>query len=99
MSNGVDALRMKPAEVTDATRRLDELASSADELMRAERSNLTVAAPGRDEVSARVASTLNEVLAEFGKVADQGTNEIREIAATLRAHADNVVAAEQDFAV
>lgn len=99
MSSGVDVLRMQPAEVTDATRQLDELASRAERLMQVEQSNLRVAAPGLDEVSARVASTLNDVHIEFGKAADQGTHEIREIAATLRAHADNVVAAEQDFAV
>jgi hypothetical protein len=99
MSSGVDVLRMQPAEVTDATRKLDELASRAKKLMQAEQANLTVTGPGRDEVSARVASTLNDVHAEFGKVADQGTHEIQEIAATLRAHADNIVAAEQDFAV
>jgi hypothetical protein len=32
-------------------------------------------------------------------VSDDGTHEIRAIAATLRAHADNIVAAEEDFAV
>lgn len=99
MSSGFDVLRMKPAEVTDATRQLDELASRAEKLMRAEGPNLRVVAPGRDEVSVRVASTLNEVHAEFGKVSDDGTHEIRAIAATLRAHADNIVAAEEDFAV
>ena len=92
-------LRMQPGEVLDATRQLEELASRAERLMQEEAAGLTVAAAGRDEVSQRVASTLNDVHADFRKLTDQGANEIREIAATLRAHADNVVAAEQDFAV
>ena len=92
-------LRMQPAEVLDATRQLDELASRAEKLMKAEATNLTVDAAGRDEVSGRVASTLNDVHADFRKMTDQGANEIREIAATLRAHTDNVLAAERDFAI
>lgn len=99
MSSGVDVLRMNPAEVIDATRKLDELASRAETLMRAEQPNLTATAPGRDEVSTQVASTLNEVHTEFGKVSDRAAHEIREIATTLRAHTMNIVAAEDDFAV
>src|ERR1700742_2610127 len=98
MSSTAD-LRMQPAEVLDATRQLDELAGRAERLMQTEASNLTVAPSGRDEVSRRVASTLNDVHADFRKLTDQGANEIREIAATLRAHTDNVLAAEQDFAI
>jgi hypothetical protein len=98
MTSTVD-LWMQPAEVVDATKRLDQLASRAEKLMQDEASNLTVTSPGRDEVSRQVASTLNEVHAQFDKFSDQGTNEIREIAATLRAHTDNVVAAEQEFVV
>jgi hypothetical protein len=92
-------LRMQPAEVTDATKQLDELADRVQKLMEAEAPNLAVIPSGRDEVSQRVAATLNEVHAAFTKSTDQGTNEIREIAATLRAHSDHIVAAEQEFAV
>ena len=90
---------MQPGEVGDATKQLDELANRVEKLMSTEAPNLTVTASGRDEVSQRVASTLNEVHAQFTKSSEQGANEIREVAATLRAHTDNVVAAEQDFAV
>ncbi|BBX39892.1 PE domain-containing protein [Mycobacterium simiae] len=92
-------LRMQPEEVADATRQLDQLAARAEKLMQNEAANLTTVAPARDEVSRRVASTLNEVHSSFGKSTDQATKEIRQVAATLRAHTDNVVAAEQDFAV
>lgn len=90
---------MQPAEVADATKQLDRLAGRAEMVMRTELPNLMVTAPAGDEVSGRVASTLNDVHASFTKSTDQATNEMREIAATLRVHAGNVVAAEQDFAV
>jgi phage-related protein len=67
--------------------------------MATEGPNLTFTAAGRDEVSQRVASTLNEAHARFATSTDQGNNEIREIAATLRAHTDDVMTAEQDFVV
>lgn len=92
-------LRIQPAEVAGAATQLDELASRAEKLMRAEVPNLTVTAPAGDEVSQRVGSTLNEVHAEFSRSTDHGTSQIREIAATLRAHTQNVLDAEQDFAV
>jgi ElaB/YqjD/DUF883 family membrane-anchored ribosome-binding protein len=91
--------RMQPAEVADATKQIDQLASRAEKLMQTEAPNLTVTAAARDEVSQRVSSTLNEVHAAFSKSTDEATNQLRNIAATLRAHTDNVVAAEQDFAV
>ena len=94
-----DDFRMQPAEVTEATKQLDALASRVEKLMATEGPNLTVTPAGRDEVSQRVASTLNEAHARFATSTDQGTNEIRETAATLRAHTDDIVAAEQDFAV
>ncbi|OBG76868.1 hypothetical protein A5714_24405 [Mycobacterium sp. E2462] len=95
---GTADFRMQPDEVTDATRLLDQLAGRAEKLMQAEAPNLTVNAAARDEVSQRVSSTLNDVHSSFGASTDHATNQMRAIAAALRAHADNVVAAEQDFA-
>jgi putative heme iron utilization protein len=94
-----DDFRMQPAEVAEATKQLDALAGRVETLMATEGPNLTVTPAGRDEVSERVAATLNEAHARFATSADQGNNELREIAATLRAHTDDVVAAEQDFVV
>jgi ABC-type transporter Mla subunit MlaD len=96
---GTFGLRMQPAEVIDAAQQLDQLAGRADKLMQAEMPNLAVTAPGRDDVSQRVASTLNDVHDEFRKVTDRGANEIRGFAASLRAHTDNILAAEGEFAV
>ena len=90
---------MRPDEVTDAAGQLDALADRIEKLMQTEAPNLTVVASGRDEVSQRVASTLNDVHSDFAKSSGQGANEVREIAATLRAHTDRVVDAERDFAV
>ena len=98
MTNTND-FRMQPAEVAEATKQLDALASRVEKLMATEGPNLTVTPAARDEVSQRVASTLNEAHAQFATSTDQGTNEIRETAATLRAHTNDIVAAEQDFAV
>jgi PE family len=92
-------LWMQPAEVVDASRQLDELAGRAEKLMQAEEAHLTVRASSRDEVSQQVAATLNDVHTEFRKSTDEGIGHLREIAATLRAHTDNVIAAEQDFVV
>ncbi|WAJ46361.1 PE family protein [Mycobacterium sp. Aquia_216] len=97
--NSTADFRMQPQEVTDATNQLDALASRAEKLMQTEAPNLTVTAAARDEVSQRVASTLNDVHSQFSKSADQAKAEIRRMAASLRAHTDNVVAAEEDFAV
>ena len=90
---------MAPAEVADATKQLDDLAARVEKVLQTEAPNLTVSASGRDEVSQQVASTLNQVHETFGRSSDQGLTEIREIAATLRAHTDNVVAADQGFVV
>jgi hypothetical protein len=90
---------IQPHEVTDATRQLDELADRVERLMATESVNLTVTASGSDEVSRRVAATLNDVHAAFAKSVENGITELREVAATLRAHTDRVVDAEREFTV
>jgi tetrahydromethanopterin S-methyltransferase subunit G len=90
-------MSIQPNEVQDVSRQLDELANRAERVMRDEAANLTVTASGRDEVSQRVANTLNEVHTSFGKSAEQGLGQMREVAAKLGGHSDNVVAADEDF--
>ena len=65
-------MSIQPAEVADVTRQLDELANRVQRVLQDEATNLTVIASGRDEVSQRVAGTLNEVHTAFGASADQG---------------------------
>jgi hypothetical protein len=90
-------MEIQPAEVAEVSRQLDELAGRVERVMADEAANLTVTASGRDEVSQRVANTLNEVHTAFGTSADQGLGELHEVAATLRGHSENVVAADEDF--
>jgi hypothetical protein len=90
---------MQPSDVMEAAGQLDALADRIDKVMAVEAPNLTVVAAGRDEVSQRVASTLNDVHTGFADSTGIGSNEAREIAATLRAHTQNVLDSENDFAV
>ncbi|BBY46735.1 hypothetical protein MARA_01650 (plasmid) [Mycolicibacterium arabiense] len=94
-----DGLQMQPTEVSDAARQLDDLANRIDDLMATERSNLATTPAGRDEVSTHAATTLEAVSTSFGESIDQGIVELRQVAATLRAHTDSVMAAEEGFAV
>ena len=94
-----DFLRMRPTDVADASAQLDALASRVEELMKAEDPNLTVQAGARDEVSQRVALTLNGVHETFGKSAVQGATEMRETAATLRSQVDDVTSLDDGFTV
>lgn len=80
-------LSIRPGEVTEVTRQLDELANRMQHVLETEQPNLTTVASGQDEVSQRVAHTLNEVHGSFAKASEQGANEIREVSATMRSHA------------
>ncbi|OBF42607.1 hypothetical protein A5719_03530 [Mycolicibacterium peregrinum] len=92
-----DGMSIQPAEVQEISRQLDELANRVGRVMTDEAPNLTVTPSGRDEVSQRIAQTLNEVHSSFGTSTDQGMAEVHEVAATLRSHSSNIAASE-DFA-
>jgi PE family protein len=94
-----DMLRMRPTEVADASAQLDALASRVEQLMQTETPNLSVQPGGHDEVSQRVANTLNGVHDTFGTSVERGVTEMRETAATLRSHADDVTHLDEGFAV
>ncbi|MGV0815352.1 PE domain-containing protein [Mycolicibacterium boenickei] len=87
-------MSIQPAEVHEISRQLDELANRVQRVITDEAPNLTVTPSARDEVSQRVAQTLNEVHTAFGTSTDQGLTEMHEVAATLRGHSSNVAAAE-----
>lgn len=99
MTNPTNEIRMQPTEVLDSTKRLDVLADRIDRLMRTESADLTVTAAGRDEVSQRAAVTLNDAHTGFADAMRSAGDQVRSTAATLRAHADQVMAAERDFSV
>jgi hypothetical protein len=90
-----EGLLIRPGEVSDATSQLDELVDRVRRVMDAEALNLTVQASARDEVSQRVAATLNQVHASFSNSSDQGQQQLRELSTALRAHAGNLVGADQ----
>ncbi|MGE2817440.1 PE family protein [Mycobacterium heidelbergense] len=92
-------LSIRPGEVSDANGQLAVLADRVKQVMDAEALNLTVDAPGRDEVSQRVAATLNQVHEAFGKSSDQGQQQLRELSTTLQANIGKLVAADEGQAV
>ena len=83
-------ISIRPGEVGDVTKQLDELANRVQTVMKTEAPNLTVVASGRDEVSQRVAQTTNDVHTEFAKVSDQAVTEMQEVSATLRGHSGRI---------
>jgi phage-related protein len=97
--NSSDILSIRPGEVGDATGQLAELADRVKRVMDAEALNLAAEAPGRDEVSQRVAATLNQVHESFAKASDRGQQELRELSGTLRTHAGSLVAADEGLTV
>jgi hypothetical protein len=94
-----DILRMQPTEVAEASAQLDALAGRVEQLLITETPNLSVQAGARDEVSQRVANTLNGVHDAFGASMERGTTEMRETAATLRSQADDVTNLDEGFAI
>jgi ABC-type transporter Mla subunit MlaD len=97
--NYTDAFSIRPGEVSDATGQLTEFTDRIRQAMETEAPNLTVVASGRDEVSQRVATTLNEVHASFAKTSDQGGQQIQDVAGAVRTHTDKVVAVDQGLAL
>lgn len=88
------ALVIQPAEVTEVSRQLETLAGRIERVMSDETANLAVTASGRDEVSQRVAGTLNDVYQSFSAAAGQGVGQLNDVGATLRAQSDSIVAFE-----
>jgi hypothetical protein len=95
--SGVFSIR--PGDVSDVAGQLSDLAERVRTVLDAEALNLTVAASARDEVSQRVASTLNQVHTSFTKASDRGHTQLQEVATALRTHTGNVVAADEGLAL
>jgi ElaB/YqjD/DUF883 family membrane-anchored ribosome-binding protein len=90
-------LHMRPNEVGDATRQINQLADRIEQLMQTEGQHLSVSEPAHDEVSQRVASTLNQVHDDFVDATTKGANQIREIAEKLRSQTDDVTELDDSF--
>ncbi|BBY84648.1 PE domain-containing protein [Mycolicibacterium tokaiense] len=92
-------LRMQPTEVSEVSAQLDALAGRVEQLLDTETPNLAVQRGARDEVSQRVATTLNAVGESFQTSARSGVTEMRETASTLRSQADDLTHLDQGFTV
>lgn len=90
---------MNTGDVAEASKQLDALADRLQKVMQDEDAKLNVIAAGRDEVSVRAASTMNEVKGSYAKSNQAGLNELHEIAAAMRAHGGSAAAIDSDFRV
>jgi hypothetical protein len=97
MDNNI--LRMQPTEVSEVSAQLDVLAGRVERLLETETPNLAVQPGARDEVSQRIATTLNAVHESFGTSARIGLTEMRETASTLRSQADDVTHLDEGFTI
>ncbi|MBF6272400.1 MULTISPECIES: PE family protein [Nocardia] len=77
---------------------LDALADRLEAGLQADTPALSVAAPGIDEVSLRAATTLTEVGASFDSSGNLGVQELRKLAATLRAQSRGLSRMDSDNA-
>lgn len=83
-------ISVRPAEVDDVIKQIDDLANRVQHVMQAEEPTLTVVTSGSDEVSVRVAQTANTVHDTFGQAAGAAVTELQEVAATLRMHSGRI---------
>ncbi len=77
---------------------LDALADRLEDGLRADAPALKIDAPGVDEVSRRAAATLTEVGVSFDSSSGLGVQELRKLAATLRAQARGMTQMDADNA-
>ncbi|OBI22578.1 PE domain-containing protein [Mycobacterium sp. E2497] len=90
------ALSIRPSEVAEVSNQLATLADRIERVIADETANLTVTASGRDEVSERVAATLNDVYRSFAAAAGQGAGQLHDVGATLRAQSGSIATFDGD---
>ncbi|MEV6771294.1 PE family protein [Nocardia sp. NPDC051030] len=83
-----EGLRFDASTALSVATSLDALADRIAEGMGIEQAKLTVSPAGSDEVSVRASQTLNTVAASFQQSGGAGVDEVRKLAATLRAQFD-----------
>ena len=91
-------LQVDPGQLVVAAGRLDALADRLEKSLASSSHALTVPAPGRDEVSTTSAATFNAVADEFAGDSARGVEELRKIAAVLRAQAGGFTRGEETAA-
>jgi len=88
-TNEFDGVRFDASTALAAAAQLDVLADRLSGGMSVEQAKLGIAPAGADEVSVRAAHTLNSVSASFQTSGGAGVDEVRKLAAALRAQAEH----------
>ncbi|MEU7628742.1 PE family protein [Nocardia sp. NPDC049220] len=91
-------VQLDPAAIRAVAARLDALSARLERDLESTREDLTLAPAGADEVSGRATQTVNAVSAQYQQIHDSGAQELRKLAATLRAHTRSVERVEDDNA-
>jgi hypothetical protein len=91
-------LNVDPTELISAAGRLDALAGRLERTLGSVVPELSVPAAGRDEVSHTSAATFTAVAESFTADSAGGVEELRKIAAVLRAQADGYTRGEDEAA-
>lgn len=91
-------LQVDPGQLMLAAGRLDGLADRLEKSLTASAPALTVPAAGRDEVSRTSATTFNAVAESFSEDSARGVEELRKIAAVLRAQAGGFTRGDESAA-
>ncbi|MXP20566.1 PE domain-containing protein [Gordonia sp. HNM0687] len=91
-------LNVDPTELITAAGRLDRLAERLETSLASAVPALSVPAAGRDEVSQVSAASFTSVAETFASDSAKGVEELRKIAAVLRAQADGYARGEDDAA-
>ncbi|MRH88646.1 PE domain-containing protein [Nocardia sp. SYP-A9097] len=84
-TNDFEGVRFDASSALQAATQLDALADRIANGMSVEQAKLEIAPAGADEVSVRAAQTLNTVAASFQTSGTSGVDEVRKLAAALRA--------------
>ncbi|MEU0504992.1 PE family protein [Nocardia sp. NPDC005998] len=97
-TDNFDGVYFDPAAARGAAAGLDGLAQRLEDELRAAEPPLTVAPAGADEVSLRAAQSMNGVTDSYTTSAAAGVQEIRKLAAALRAQAGHYEQIDSDSA-
>ncbi|MCU1643411.1 MAG: hypothetical protein JWN03_3686 [Nocardia sp.] len=98
-TNEFEGVRFDATTALQAATQLDALADRISNGMTVEQAKLDIAPAGADEVSVRAAQTLNSVAGSFQTSGGAGVDEVRKLAAALRAQAGHFGQVEEQSAL